>query len=76
MGGGEASWAEWRMWTASSAVLSRPLLWLDDSSCVGLIFDRVFQFVRGDFKILLISDGLCSILIIIDGVKSQKHRIK
>ena len=74
--GGEASRAGWRVWTASSAVLSRPLLWLGECSCVGLIFDRVFQFVRDDFKILLISDGLCSILIIIDGVKSQKHRIK
>ena len=29
-----------------------------------------------DFEILLISDGLCSILIIIDGVRSQKHRIQ
>ena len=47
-------------------VLSRPLLWLDECFCVGLIFDRVFLFVRDGFKILLI----------IDGVKSQKHRIK
>ena len=29
-----------------------------------------------NFEILLIIDGLCSILIIIDGVTSQTHRIQ
>lgn len=52
--GGEASRAVWRVWTASHAVLSQLLLWGGMCSCVALIFDRVFQFARDDFKILLI----------------------
>ena len=55
---------------------AEPLLSLGECSWVGLIFDRIFQFARDDFKISLISDGFVSILIIIDGVKSQKHHMK
>ena len=41
-----------------------------------LFYDRVYQFTMDDFELLLISDSLCSILLTIDGVTSQKHRIQ